>query len=93
MCANHYMEITSCNTLRSLMEMRSFSSERLARYAGCSKSFIVHLRVGRKKTCTPLLGERIAEALNVPTELIFIAKGSCASGTVVPLRRQQRHAA
>lgn len=93
MCASHYMEITSRDTLRSLMEMREFSAERLARYAGCSKSFIVHLRVGRKKTCTPLLGERIAEALSVPTELIFLLKGSCNSGTPVRRSRVQLAAA
>jgi len=80
-----YMELTSPQTLRALMDQRGFSTERLARYAGCSKSFIVHLRVGRKRTCTPLLGKRIAEALDVPEALVFVRKMACSSGAVVLL--------
>lgn len=79
-----YMELTSPQALRALMVQRNFSTERLARYAGCSKSFIVHLRVGRKKTCTPLLGARIAEALDVPETLLFARKSSCLNGSPAP---------
>jgi plasmid maintenance system antidote protein VapI len=48
------------------------SMSRLARYAGCSKSMIGHLCSGYKTTCTPELATRIAEALDVETELLFV---------------------
>jgi len=62
------------------MAQRGLSYETLARYAGCSKSFISHLTSGRKNTCTPPLAERIAEALQVPLEIIFVPSASAASG-------------
>lgn len=66
------MRLTSPDMLRATMERRSFSMSRLARYAGCSKSMVGHLVSGYKKTCTPELANRIAEALDVPTELLFV---------------------
>ncbi|TWS25393.1 helix-turn-helix transcriptional regulator [Tsukamurella sputi] len=74
------MKLTSIETLRALMRQRGFSMQRLARYAGCSKSFIGHLCSGRKTTCTPQLAVRIAEALDVPVDLIFVVYGSADSG-------------
>ena len=76
------MRLQSPDLLRSLMEdeRRNFSMSRLARYAGCSKSFISHLTSGRKKTCTPDLAERIAEALDVPVELLFVPSASADGG-------------
>lgn len=71
-----WMRLQSADTLKALMAQRSFSMERLARYSGCSKSFISHLTQGRKTTCTPELAERIAEALDVPTEILFVSKVS-----------------
>lgn len=61
-------------------ERRDFSMARLARYAGCSKSFISHLLAGRKNSCTPELAERIAEALQVPVTLLFVPSESADSG-------------
>jgi transcriptional regulator with XRE-family HTH domain len=74
-----WMRLTSQDTLRALMDQREFSYERLARYAGCSKSFISHLAKGRKTTCTPRLAENIAEALDVPLGLLFVDSMSTAS--------------
>lgn len=76
------MRLQSPDLLRSLMEdeRRDFSMSRLARYSGCSKSFISHLTSGRKKTCTPELAERIAEALGVPVDLLFVPSVSADSG-------------
>lgn len=65
------MRLTSADTLRALMAQREFSVGRLARYAGCSKGFISHLTSGRRRTCTPQLAERIAEALDVPLPILF----------------------
>lgn len=70
------MRLASAATLRALMEQRDMSLGRLARYAGCSKGFISHLLSGRRNTCTPGLAERIAEALEVPLELLFVASVS-----------------
>ncbi|MCX2931346.1 helix-turn-helix transcriptional regulator [Mycobacterium sp. CVI_P3] len=65
------MRLRSPATLRALMEQDKFSLGRLARYAGCSKGFISHLLSGRRSSCTPELATRIAEALNVPIEILF----------------------
>lgn len=65
------MRLHSTTTLRALMTQRSYSYGRLARYAGCSRGFISHLVTGRRKTCSPQLAARIAEALDVPLELLF----------------------
>ena len=67
-----WMRLQSADTLRALMEQRGFSMARLARYSGCSKSFVSHLLAGRKTTCTPQLAEHIAEALDVPLALLFM---------------------
>lgn len=73
-----WMRLTSPDMLRATMARRSFSMARLARYAGCSKSMIGHLASGHKRTCTPELASRIAEALDVPTELLFVVHVSTA---------------
>lgn len=82
-----WMRLTSPDTLRALINQRQFSYEQLARYAGCSKSFVSHLTSGRKNTCTPRLAERIAEALSVPRELIFVQSASAVSGRSVTRAR------
>src|SRR5690606_1383309 len=83
-----WMELTSSDTLKALMAQRGFSYERLARYAGCSKSFISHLVRGRKKTCTPALAERIAEALEVPRAILFVDRASADSGQSIRTQRK-----
>ncbi|WP_221933527.1 helix-turn-helix domain-containing protein [Aeromicrobium piscarium] len=77
------MQLTSPQTLKALMEQRSFSYDRLARYAGCSKSFISHLVKARKKSCTPRIAENIAEALEVPLEILFVPSISADSGRII----------
>lgn len=67
-----WMRLQSADTLKALIKQRNLSLDRMARYAGCSKSFISHLTAGRKTTCTPKLAIRIAEALDVPLELLFV---------------------
>lgn len=66
------MRLTSAATLAALMKQRGMSMARLARYAGCTKGFVSHLLSGRKRSCTPVLAERIAEALEVPLALLFV---------------------
>lgn len=75
-----WMRLTSADTLRALMAQRGFSMMRLARYAGCSKSFIGHLAKEHKTTCTPGLAQRIAQALEVPLEILFVPNVSASRG-------------
>jgi transcriptional regulator with XRE-family HTH domain len=70
------MRLRSPATLKALMGQYNFSLARLARYADCSKGFISHLLSGRRSSCTPVLAARIAEALNVPLEVLFDPKAS-----------------
>lgn len=62
------------------MAQDDFSLGRLARYAGCSKGFVSHLLAGRRSSCTTDLGERIAEALGVPVEILFDVHKSPTAG-------------
>jgi transcriptional regulator with XRE-family HTH domain len=78
-----WMRLRSPDTLRALMAQYDFSLGRLARYADCSKGFISHLLSGRRSSCTPKLAERLAEALHVPTEVLFEARVSSDSGADV----------
>lgn len=77
------MRLRSAETLRALMRQDDFSLARLARYADCSKGFISHLLSGRRSSCTVDLAERIAEALRVPTEVLFEVKASPTAGEIV----------
>lgn len=65
------MQLTSADTLKALMDQKNYSHERLGRYAGCSRGFISHLTSGRKNSCSAVLAERIAEALDVPLTILF----------------------
>lgn len=83
-----WMRLQSGDTLRALMGQKNFSMERLARYSGCSKSFISHLVAGRKTTCTPPLAERIAEALEVPIGILFVESVSAIDRHSVGVGRE-----
>jgi transcriptional regulator with XRE-family HTH domain len=71
-----WMRLNSPLMLAGLLEHHCISMSRLARYSGCSKSFISHLTSGRRTSCTPRLAERIAEALGVPLEVLFTPRES-----------------
>lgn len=70
------MRVQSGATLRALMNQKNFSTARLGRYTDCSKSFIHRLCTGEKRSCSPKLAERIAEALDVPIGLLFVLEVS-----------------
>lgn len=70
------MRLANPATLAALMQQRDMSYGTLGRYAGCSKGFVSHLTSGRRRTCTPQLAERIAEALSVPLEVLFVPSAS-----------------
>lgn len=71
-----WMRLNSPLVLAGLLDHHGISMSRLARYAGCSKSFVSHLTAGRRTSCTPRLAERIAEALGVPLEVLFTPRES-----------------
>ncbi len=77
------MRLNSAETLRALMTQKGYSYERLARYSGCSVSFVSHLVKERKTSCSSQLAENIAEALDVPLSLLF-APGDSTDGRSVP---------
>lgn len=77
------MRLNSADTLIALMKQRGYSHARLGRYAGCSSGFISHLTKGRKSSCSAELAERIAEALDVPSELLF-TRGHSLDGRSSP---------
>jgi transcriptional regulator with XRE-family HTH domain len=71
-----WMNLTSAGMLRELMEARSFDQARLARYAGCSQSFISQLLRGKKSSCSQELAVAISEALSVPASVLFVPSDS-----------------
>lgn len=70
-----YMQLVSKERLRSFVGPepdKKMSGRRLARYIDKHPSFIDHLLNGRSKSCKPLTAERIAEALDVPLDVLFV---------------------
>ncbi len=82
-----WVKLTSADTLTALIAQRGFSYATLARYGGCSKGFVSHLTSGRRRTCTPQLAERIAEALQVPLEILFVPSAA-STGLQNSVRRE-----
>lgn len=74
-----WMRLHSPEILQAFMKRKDFSMARLGRYAGCSKAMIGYLCKGTKTTCSVPLAEAIAEALDVPTEALFVREASAAS--------------
>jgi len=74
------MRITHPATLRALIRQRGFSYASLGATVGCSKQFIGFLAVGYKAGATRELAERIAEALDVPLDIIFTPTASTEDG-------------
>ncbi|WP_193606723.1 helix-turn-helix transcriptional regulator [Nocardioides lijunqiniae] len=66
------MQLSSPEMLAATIRRRGLSLADLARQSGCSKSMVGHLVTGHKTTCSPQLAARIATALDVPLELLFL---------------------
>lgn len=72
-----WMKLKSAELFRAFVGTEShckISARRLALLVQCHPSFIDHLRAGRRKSCEPLTAQRIAEALEVPVEVLFDVK-------------------
>lgn len=78
-----WMKLRSAEVLRAFMKQKNFSMQRLATYSGCSKSFIGFLANGTKTSCTEALAKSIAEALDVPLEVLFERRASAGSGQII----------
>jgi transcriptional regulator with XRE-family HTH domain len=74
------MRLTHPPTLKALIRQRGLSYSGLAGRVGCNKQFIGHLAVGRKAGATTELAQRIAEALEVPLDVLFVPAASTESG-------------
>lgn len=84
------MHLRSADTLRALAKQGGHSYQDVASSAGCHKSFIGALAAGYKTSCTPELAERIAEALDVPMDVLFAPSSSGDTGQNI---RRQRNVA
>lgn len=73
------MRLQSADTLKALMKQKHMGLDRMSRSVGCSRGFISHLTSGRRSSCKPLTAERIAEALDVPLEILFEARVSTSN--------------
>lgn len=85
-----WMKLVAPSTLRGMMDRRGLSISTTARYAGCSKSFIGHLLTGRKTTCTPALAVRIAGALGLPVDVLFLPSTSVTNRHTVNTQQTNR---
>lgn len=75
-----WMKLTSKDTLKALKKQRRLSYGDIAEMAGCHRSMISQLANGHRTSCTAPLAERIALCLGVPSEVLFVAQASAASG-------------
>jgi transcriptional regulator with XRE-family HTH domain len=86
-----WMNLTSLVILKELMKSKGFDQAKLARYAGCSQSFISQVVNGRKNSCSQELASDISEALGVPTAVLFAPSESTDGRSF--RKRQTRRAA
>lgn len=84
-----YMQLISAERLRSFVgpePEKKMSGRRLARYIDKHPSFIDHLLAGRSNTCLPQTAAHIAEALEVPLDILFMPR--TPSVTQAPAKRR-----
>lgn len=74
------MKLRDRKLLKRYMDDRDMTQARLGRHADCSRQFIHMLVSGEKKTCTPMVAERIEEALGVLKGTLFDPKESHHEG-------------
>lgn len=81
------MRLQSPATLAALIAQRGMTQAALAEAAGCSPTFVSKLCQGIKRSCTHALAGRIAEALSVPLDVLFMPD---ESATCVQNVKQQQ---
>lgn len=83
------MKLVSSERLRSFIgpePEKKMSGRRLARMVGVHPSFIDHLLSGRRRSATPLVAQHIAEALEVPLDVLFVPTAPSATSQVTKQR-------
>lgn len=70
-----WMQVEDGEIFEKLMKKRGFTQASLARSVRCSRPMIGYLIRG-ERNCTPTLAHRIAEALELPLEVIFLTSVS-----------------
>lgn len=69
-----WMKLRSTELFRAFVgpeDSKKLSARQLARACGKTPGFINHLTTGRKNSCYPETADRIAQALGVPTDVLF----------------------
>lgn len=73
------MQLISAERLRSFVgpePEKKMSGRRLARAIDVHPSFIDHLLSARSRSCKPVTAQRIAEALDVPLDILFVPQAA-----------------
>ena len=71
-----WMRLISGPLLRGMMDKKNLSNADVAMAAGVGRTFISALVNERRTSCTPRVADRIAERLDVTTEMLFVPKAS-----------------
>jgi hypothetical protein len=85
-----WMRLVSAERLRSFIgpePSKKMSGRNLAIRIGKSPGFITHLTSGRRSSCLPETARRIAEALEVPMDVLFVTH--VPSATATPVKRKK----
>lgn len=86
-----WMRLISYQVLDQYMEFRAETNRSLAAKAGISPATISHLRSGARDSCRPVTARKIAFALQVLPESLFLPQVTTESGAV-NLTRSAPHA-
>jgi len=68
--------VRSPAALAQAMTYRSYTVRSLADAVGADRSTIGHLRSGRRHSCQPDLAKRIAAAVQMPLDFLFVVRPS-----------------
>lgn len=67
------LKLTSTDDLTAAMRLARFTNRDLAAAANIGYGVVANLRAGRRTTCTKVVADRIAKAVSLPTERLFVA--------------------
>lgn len=80
------MRLISYQVLDQYMEFRDETNRSLAKKAGISPATISHLRSGARDSCRPVTARKIAFALQVLPESLFMPEVTTDSGAQTMVR-------
>lgn len=84
-----WLKVEDEDVFRAFVKRAGFNGATLARTVGCSSPMISLLARGQR-TCTADLAEKIAEALGVPRDVLFLRRVSrkASEPSSSPIRRK-----